>query len=161
VTAGFAMTCMHFSTALQKAARYRYLGRDAQAPYAHVVAFAQNPDALEYTTLFNMKGASVTLRHQGIAWIDPETFQIVRLRTDLLEPFFELGLMQTTTEISYNEVQFTSSATPLWLPREVLVTIRWNGKNFSNRHRYSDYRLFTVETREKTERLAPRPEKTP
>jgi len=37
-------------------------------------------------------------------------------------------------------------AQAFWLPQEVTVTVNWQGMVFRNRHRYSDFALFRVET---------------
>jgi thiol:disulfide interchange protein len=46
-------------------------------------------------------------------------------------------------------VYMDSNQDLFWLPREVKVTIGWKGRTFRNLHRYSNYRLFSVETYEK------------
>jgi hypothetical protein len=48
-------------------------------------------------------------------------------------------------------VKFKGMSRGLWLPMEVVVTIKLQGYFFRNRHRCSQYRLFTVESR-----MAPR-----
>ena len=46
-------------------------------------------------------------------------------------------------------MRFTEISAPLWLPRDVTVTVEWKGKKFRNLHHYSHYKLFQVETKEK------------
>ncbi len=94
---------------------------------------------------------------QGVAWIDELSFQIVRLRTGLLAPPPGAGLKQQTTDIRFEEVRFEKLPAGLWLPHEVVVTMDWKGEIFRNRHRYSDFKLFSVETKQeqKSGALAP------
>jgi hypothetical protein len=42
---------------------------------------------------------------QGIAWIDKESFHIVRMRSDLLAPQPEIGLEEQTTKVDFSEVK--------------------------------------------------------
>jgi hypothetical protein len=64
-----------------------------------------------------------------VAWIDRTTYQIIRMRMDLLAPRPEAGLDEETTDITYREVRFPEMpGTALWLPQEVTVTIDWEGK---------------------------------
>lgn len=86
---------------------------------------------------------------QGLAWIDSETYEIIRVRTDLLAPLLKVKLERTTTEIAYGEVYFKSVGRKLSLPRQVTVTVDWNGKHLLNQHRYSDFELFNVEATDK------------
>jgi hypothetical protein len=71
------------------------------------------------------------------------------MRTDLLRIPEEHELSKQTTEIRFGNAQFKELGTSLWLPQEVAVTIRWKGRIFRNLHRYSDFKLFRVETEEK------------
>jgi hypothetical protein len=80
------------------------------------------------------------------------------MRTDLLKPLPKVRLVRQTTEIHYGEVHFKQIPLAFWLPREVTVTVQWKGRVFRNSHRYSDFRLFNVETREKRKQAALAPE---
>ena len=84
----------------------------------------------------------------GLAWIDTGDFHIMRLHTDLLNPAPEVRLQKQTTEIQYQPVEFQGLSTPLWLPREVKVTVDWRGRILRNRHQYSDFKLFSTESRD-------------
>jgi hypothetical protein len=86
---------------------------------------------------------------QGLAWIDSQSYQITRLRTDLLKPLPELKLERETTEIAFGEVRFKGRAEGFWVPQQVTVTVDWNGKHLRNEHRYSEFKLFNVEAVEK------------
>jgi tetratricopeptide (TPR) repeat protein len=149
-TSGFACTSLNFHTSHQSGASYRLLGRqemDGQPTY--VIAFAQRPETAQRIGRFDFDGKSVPVLVQGIAWVDIKTWQIIRMRTDLLKPPPNTRLRRQTTEIQFGEVRFKEIATPLWLPREVTVTVEWKGKTFRNLHRYSDFKVFRVETEER------------
>ena len=150
LTAGFASASLYFHPEYQSGALFRLLGRqtlDGQETW--VVAFAQRPETARLLERFNTNDASVLILVQGVVWVDSSTYQIVRLRTDLLKPADKVRLERQTTEITYGEVRFKDSANPYWLPREVVVTVEWKGKTFRNLHEYSDFRLFNVESKEK------------
>jgi hypothetical protein len=153
LTSGFAGVGIFFDLARQSGCAYRYLGQQTVEPHAHVIAFAQRPEAAdligEFSTSDMFIPASILL--QGFAWLDPQTYQIVRMRMDLLAPRPDVMLERQTTEIWFSEVRFGVTTRTFWLPREVLVTMIWRGQTYRNRHRYSDYQVFTVETQEKIE----------
>jgi hypothetical protein len=148
LTQGFALLPLHFHPFHQAAAKFRYLGRqnvDHQNTY--VVAFVQQPEKATLTGIINVGGVVVPVAYQGIAWIEPDNFEIVRMRTDLLEPKPEIGLRAQTTEVRFSQVRLPTLAAPLWLPHDVVVTSAANGNVFRNKHRYSDYKKFVAESK--------------
>ena len=149
LTAGFASVSLFFHPVYQNGAGFRYLGRQSlDGKDLHVIAFAQIPKTARSTERFNTSGGSTLILVQGVAWIDPTNFQILRLRTDLLAPQSEIRLQKQTTEIHFQKVSFKEIATAFWVPQEVSVIVDWKGRVYRNWHRYSDYKLFNVETKE-------------
>ncbi len=155
LTEGFASVSLFFHPAYQNGAGFRYLGRQSlQGKDLHVIAFAQIPKTARATERFRTSGGSTLILFQGVAWIDPTNFQILRLRTDLLAPQSEIRLQKQTTEIHFQKVSFKGIANAFWLPQEVSVTVDWKGRVYRNSHRYSDYKLFHVETKEVREAVS-------
>jgi tetratricopeptide (TPR) repeat protein len=149
LTSGFTSASWVFHPANQSGTSFRYLGRQAvEGKELHVVAFAQKPETSRMIGRFISDQGSALILVQGLAWIDPASFQIVRLRTDLLNPLAKVRLQRQTTEIQFHQVTFKEVATALWLPREVAVTVDWRGRIYRNSHRYSDFKLFNVEAKE-------------
>jgi len=152
-TSGYAGLCVFFHPRHQFGSEFRYVGKQGASPNADLIAFAQKPgsgDALVGYQTATMP-APVPLLYQGFVWVDPGDFQILRMRTDLLAPRVDIDLTRQTSEIWFSEVRFQSVPQSFWLPREVVVTSESSGWVFRNIHRYSDYRVFTVEAQEKVE----------
>ncbi len=145
ITSGFALKCIYFLPGLRRESTFRYLGdQTMDGRDTYVVAFAQLPGRSTVTTHANGKWGTVILLVQGIAWVDRSTFQILRMRTDLLAPRKDIGLEQQTTQLRLDEVQLPSVSQPLWLPSEVKVNAKFGGQYFRNEHRYPEYKLFRV-----------------
>ncbi|MBZ5515483.1 MAG: hypothetical protein LAN62_11730, partial [Acidobacteriia bacterium] len=121
----------------------------------HVIAFAQKPEKARTTERFKTDTGSALVLVQGVAWIDPTTYQVVRLRTNLLAPQATVRLERQTTEIHYQQVPFKGMVAALWLPQEVTVTVDWKGRVYRNWHRYSDFKVFNVETKEQRKSFSP------
>jgi len=159
VTSGFALSCNYFSTAFQPESDFRYLGeQQVDSHHTYVVGFAQRPGKATLTVrMRGRSGVPAEMLVQGIAWIDKTNYQIVRLRTDLLAPRWDVGLNQQTTEVSFGKVQLADMAAPLWLPSGVKVYVEFTTHNgdvdeffelsYRNEHRYSDYRRYRVATK--------------
>jgi len=142
VDRGYALECDHFFPGRQSESTFLYLGDEMMGPRnTYVVAFAQRPG---HASPGRVSGGnwSVEVLVQGIAWIDKESFQIIRLRTDLLAPRREVALM--TTELTLGAVRLADLATPLWMPSEVSVRTEMRGKLFQNEHKYTNYKRFGV-----------------
>ncbi len=148
LTRGFASVWLHFLPSNRPASRFRYLGQQTNGGLrCYLVAFAQIPGWATVTGKVISKGISALILYQGIAWIDEASFRIVRLRTDLLAPRPDIGLEKQTTELRFGETSLPQTVSPLWLPQEVVVTTEMNDQLYQNVHRYSDFRLFHVETK--------------
>jgi hypothetical protein len=149
-TVGFVALSVNFHPVYQPDSRFRYLGREEIGHVdAYVVAFAQRPQVARQPQSADFLGKSGIVYLQGIAWIDPENFRILRLRTDIEQPEPNVGLQKETVEVRYSDVSFTRGGRTLTLPREVEVNGIVDDYVFHNRHSYSDYRLFDVQVDEK------------
>jgi len=138
----FALLPLHFHTFHQDAARFRYLGRQkVENREDYVIAFAQVPEKAELLGSVRVRGAEITVAYQGIAWVDPDTYQIRRMRVDLLKAKPEAGI--ETTEATFDEVHLPVVNKSFWLPREAVVTRSEKGGSLRERHQFSDYRILT------------------
>jgi hypothetical protein len=146
ITSGYLGHGLNFHPSYQQGVRFRYLGQMTSKPNAYVVAFAQKPETKDLTIAYvdTNSGISVRLPVQGIAWINPETYQILRMRINLLGAANSSILTEQTTDIQFSEVRFAGGGKPLWLPREVVVTTSAADQIFRNYHRYSDYKIFVT-----------------
>ena len=133
---GFALLPMHFHPYHQEAGHFRYLGRHIlnNREY-HVVAFAQQPDKAELLGGVRVNGVDI-----NVAWIDPDNFQIARMRTDLLMAKPEVGMEMTETQ--FTEVHLPGVAKSFWLPSEAVVTRRTKNRTLREKHQFSDYKIF-------------------
>ena len=154
VTSGFVSQLLLFHPKSRSAVAFRLLGHPEDHPNQWVIGFAQNPQNPTLTGIFRAGDRQIVLLVQGLAWIDAEATQVLRLWTDLLAPREDVDLARHTTEITYTGVRFSSDSDQIiWLPKEVRVTIQWNQWEFTNRHRYGNYRLFSVEAKDGEKRI--------
>jgi hypothetical protein len=151
LTSGFAGSLIFFHPRHQGGARFRSLGRQHAPPGAQVVAFAQIPETAEIIGTFQSEYLALPamVLSQGFAWIDPESGQILRMRTDLLAPRPDVLLMRVTSEITFSEVHFATVQSAFWLPIEVVVTLESAGRSYRNTHRYDEFQVLTVAAEDK------------
>jgi hypothetical protein len=152
VTRGFVSMPMLLHPQHQAGSDFRLLGRQVlERHQSYVIGFAQREASVLQGRMF-MDGNSTAFMMQGVAWVDATTGQILRMKTWLLPGSAQANLANVTTTADFSEVHFKHDAQAFWLPRDVVVEVVWRGKQYTNRHHYSHYKLFSVEAGEKVPR---------
>jgi tetratricopeptide (TPR) repeat protein len=129
----FEMTCEGLA---------RWNGRIAWQ--VHFRQRADKPNTIRsYRMGFEAPSHPVALK--GRAWIDAESYQIVRLETDLVAPVPEIRLVADRTAIEYGPVRFRTRNVEMWLPSTAEVYFDWNGRRLHRRHSFSSYLLSAVD----------------
>ena len=145
---GFAYQWLLLTPANQSELRFRYLGQQRMDDHkTFVLGFVQVPDQVKTPGKFSWAGKEAPFFFQGIVWIDQSTFDVVRLRTDLLSPVASVSLRQMTTELHFRSVRIHGFGSDLWLPSEVLIRTAQTDSIVEELHQYSSYRFFHAESR--------------
>jgi len=113
------------------------------------VYFQQRLDHPATMTGFGVGSSYFTILLKGSAWIDRDTYQLLHLEADLLEPIPAIGLNALHQSVDYEPVTFSKNDTTLWLPRKADVTADLKGSRLVERHTYKEFRLFWVGTTQK------------
>jgi len=115
-----------------------------------------------------MHGPSYAVGLKGRAWISADTYQIVRMETDLLAPMPQIRLLVEHTAIEYGPVKFREGNVNLWLPQTAEVYFAWKGRQAHRRHSFSNYMLFGVDDKQRIaapkdtpKQATPAPDTTP
>lgn len=80
----------------------------------------------------------------GVLWLDKNSFQIIRMRTDLLAQRNAVRLDQLTTVVTFFGVHLQDIAKPLWLPNDVDVYLTIDNRKFRTVQHYMNYRRYRV-----------------
>lgn len=113
------------------------------------IHFSQRKDKPARMSTLRVEGRSYPVLLMGTAMIDTETFQIVHLETDLLQPIPAVRLVQEHQVLDYGPVRFEGRNVSLWLPQEADILLDSGGKRFHHLHTFSDYQIFSVDYGEK------------
>ena len=121
---------------------------DVQASPVWQVRFQERPD--ESKSFHAMRvGRNVYLpRLKGRAWIATDTYQVVRIETDLVSPIPEIDLQVEHLMIAYAPVDFQKRHVRLWLPESASLYIGYRGHRYQLKHDFSDFQLFWVDAGE-------------
>jgi tetratricopeptide (TPR) repeat protein len=115
------------------------------------VYFRQRPDRPNLIRVHKLGlfGPSYPSPLKGRAWISAESFQIVRLETDLIAPIPEIRLVTDRAAIEYGPVHFQSHGLDMWLPRSAEIYYDWIGRRSHRTHRFDNYLLFSVDDKQR------------
>lgn len=96
--------------------------------------------------VLRLGGRDYPIEWQGSAWIDRESGMITRIETSLGESMFDLGLFSLSARTDYQSIALGQSGAEYWLPGSTTIEASSEHQHWRNRHEFSDYRLFEVDT---------------
>jgi tetratricopeptide (TPR) repeat protein len=121
----------------------------AHGNFAWQVYFRQREDRESRIRRYRVGGHVSPVALKGRAWIDANTFQVVRLETDLRESHPELRLNSEHLVMEYGPVKFKSRNVELWLPTSADYYAVLRGQRFHRRHSFTNYILFSIDDKQK------------
>lgn len=113
------------------------------------VRFQQRLDKPATMTSLSVGSSYFRILLKGSAWIDRDTYQLLHIEVDLLEPIPAIGLNLLHQSVDYEPVTFFKNERTLWLPRRADVTADFKARRLVERHTYKEFRLFWVDTTQK------------
>jgi hypothetical protein len=106
------------------------------------------PNELRHYKLGPM-GPTYAVAVKGRAWIGADSYQVLRMETDLVAPLPEIRLAADHIAVEYGPVTFLKGTTKMWLPQSAEVFYDWKGRRVHRQHRFSNYLLFSVDDKQK------------
>lgn len=115
------------------------------------VHFRQRKDKPNTIRSYRMgvQGQGYPVALKGRAWIAADSFQIVRLETNMVAPMPQIRLAAEHVTIEYAPVRFQKGTLEMWLPANVEVYSDWKGRRVHRQHKFSNYLLFSVDDKQK------------
>jgi len=86
---------------------------------------------------------------KGRAWIAADTFQIVRLESEMVSPIPEIQLVSEHQIVEYGSVPFPKKKVELWLPKNADLYFDFRRHHYFRRHSFDHFMLFSVDMEEK------------
>ena len=109
------------------------------------IRFRQRHDRPSRVRTYRVAGGTYALKIKGRAWVASDTYQLLRLETDLAAPVPEIRLKRDFLAIDYRPVEFPKKGLTFWLPERADVYMDFRGRRLHHRHSFSDFVLFTVD----------------
>jgi len=117
--------------------------------FAWQLYFRQRDDKVSRIRRYKIGGHVFPIALKGRAWIDANTYEVVRLETDLREAHPEIRLNAEHLVMEYGPVKFKSRNEELWLPASADYYAIRHGKRFHRRHSFTDYILFSIDDKQR------------
>lgn len=112
------------------------------------VRFQQRPDRAARIHDWTINGKTYSAILKGRAWLTADSYQLVHLETDLVQPIAAIKLEYQHMSIDYAPVNFPSKKNSLWLPASAQIYCKYRGRYFKQEHDYSNFTLYSVDTLE-------------
>jgi hypothetical protein len=109
------------------------------------VHFVQRADRPVQIRSYRVGGRLTPVELEGRVWIEPGSYQILRLESELVKPIPAIQLTHEHFTIDYKPMEFHSTGQHVWLPQVAELYVEVHGKRYYRRHSFSDFRLFNVD----------------
>ena len=119
---------------------------DWEGTPAWVIYFIQRKDKPSRTEGIDTPQREFSLKLKGRAWIAADSYQVLHLETNLVEPVPMLGLRSDASSISYAPVDFHAQNVQLWLPQSAITFAELGNERTVAKHAFGDFVLFSVDT---------------
>ncbi len=111
--------------------------------------FKQNPHRENRIRSLQTRQGRFALPLKGRVWIAANSYQILRMETDLVAPVEKAELEREHIVVEYQPVEFKEKNLQLWLPDSAELHFKLAGKRYRQRHQFSNFTYFSVETKQK------------
>ena len=114
------------------------------------IHFAQKQDKSSRIRGFRagVNAPSTPVPLKGRAWIDKDTFQLVRIETDLQAPMPEIKYLAEHMDIEYGPVKFRKQNETMWLPKTADIYFSLRGRRIRRKNAFQKYLLFSVDEKQ-------------
>lgn len=124
-----------------------------------LVHFRQRDDKPNRMHSYKVGNQIHTVALKGRAWITADTFQIVRMEAEMVNPMPDIQLLSEHQTVEYGPVPFPKKNATLWLPKSAEIYFDFRKHRYYRRHSFDHFMLYSVDTEEKRKEPASKPEK--
>jgi hypothetical protein len=107
--------------------------------------FSQTPDRPPRLRSYRLANLYFRVGLKGRAWISPDTFQVLRMESDLVSTVPEIRLRADHEDIQYGPVLVKTKQLSLWLPASSEIYLDFNGHRIHRRQELTDYLFFWID----------------
>jgi hypothetical protein len=106
--------------------------------FAHIAGH-RTPAALA------LRGREYPLELEGIAWIDKQSGEVVKVDANLLHDMSDVGLRSMHIQVDYKPTHLGNTSTSAILPAMAVVDVTTPLQHWRNTHVFGDYKTFSTD----------------
>ena len=111
--------------------------------------FRQRHDRPSRFLTYIVDGKSYPVGLEGRAWIAADSFQIMRMEADVMNPVPKIQLREGHQVVEYKPFIFHDGRVEMWLPVVADLYFDVHHRKWHRKHSFDSYVLFSVTTKEK------------
>jgi hypothetical protein len=109
----------------------------------------ESPDPAKSFSAIRIGRSLYLPRFKGRAWIAADSYEVLRIETDLAAPIPEIDLQLEHLTIVYAPVEFQRLHLRMRLPQSTSLYIGYRGHRYQRVHEFSQFQLFSVDADQK------------
>lgn len=148
VSNGFSTLFLVFHPYYASGFQFTLAGQETIAARTLTKVHFQHVPGMPSPAALAVRGREYPLDLSGTAWIDKESGVIARIEAGVDSGMEDVGLRTLRSEVEYAPIVFGSSREAFWLPSQTVVEVQSRHQHWRNTHRFSDYKRFSVKTKE-------------
>ncbi len=156
---GFAVLALVFHPSMRDAFRMSCegLGEWHGRP-AWLVRFQQRDDKPNHMQAYLLGDVAYPVSLKGRAWVSADTFQLLRIESDMVKPMPQIELLAEHIVTEYSPVPFRKVGQEFWLPQSAEVYMYFRLQRYYHKHSFDKYMLFSVDAQDKVKEAQQNPE---
>jgi len=147
-TTGFSIFSLIFHPLYQSRYQFRQLADDSPNEHGYLCISFRQVARDHPLSVLRLRALEYPLEWRGKAWIDPQSWAVVRIQAGLGDSMAEIGLLRLDADVTYTAVGL-SDRTVYWLPDRAVIDAQTKHQHWRNTHLFAGYKRFAVDTDEK------------
>lgn len=145
VTNGFSTLLLVFHPYYQGSFKFEAGGsEDLDGKTVSTMRFRHVPGTRSPLALA-VRGREYAVELQGMAWIDGQSGEVIKIEASLLHNMADIGLRSMHVEVRYAPVALNQNTGRLWLPSLAVIELETLKQRWRNTHLFTAYKSFSTE----------------
>jgi len=103
-------------------------------------------DSKQAFQALRIAGSTYLPRLKGRAWIASDTYEVLRIETDLASRIPQIDFNLEHLVIDYAPLEFKTRSVRLWVPQSAALYISYKGHRYQRVHTFNRFHLFSVDS---------------
>lgn len=144
VTNGFSTLLLVFHPSYQASFQFTPLEDELLNGKRYAKVGFRHVPGMRSTAVLLLRGREYPLDLEGMAWVDRESGEIVKMSAGLESSMEDVGLRALRSEVQYAPVRFLGAKEEYWLPVSATIDVETPRQHWRNLHRFTEYQKFST-----------------